>query len=186
MRCSEGKEWMSLHLDDLLSQDRVLRLEEHISGCEVCSQEREVMRRLSAALGRAPMVAPSTGFTAGVALRLERRADSRRRLYSGIRVCLGSVGLWGLAGMASLLLFFALWQPLMRVALLDMGLALVNGIVSLLAALAKALRAAARALSAEPTWLLLFGYGLLALGLTMLWARVVLRGWRRVSVRFRS
>jgi len=88
--------------------------------------------------------------------------------------------------MASLLLFFALWQPLMRVALLDMGLALVNGIVSLLAALAKALRAAARALSAEPTWFFLFGYALLALGLTMLWARVVLRGWGRVSVRFRS
>lgn len=169
---------MSLHLDDLLSQDRVLRLEEHISGCEACRQEWEVMRWLSAALETAPMLAPSTGFTAGVALRLERRAASRRRLYSGIRVCLGSVGLWGLAGMASLLLLFTLSQPLMRVALLDVGLALVNGLVSLLAALATALRAASDALSAEPTWLFFFGYALLALGLTMLWARV--------SVRFRS
>ena len=139
MRCSEYSEWMSLDLDGLLNQVEILQLQKHVSQCEACRQEWEVMSRLSATLQAEPAVTPAPDFTARVTLRLEQRVARKRRLYSGIGLCVGSVGLWTSAAVGLLFLFLALWQPLIRVAVLDVGLSLLSHTLSLLATLGKAL-----------------------------------------------
>jgi len=185
MHCSEYSEWISLCLDGLLSQDETQQLQKHVSQCGACRQEWEVMSHLSAVLQAEPAATPASDFAARVTLRLDQRVARQRRLYSGIGLCVGSVGLWASAGLSLLLLSVALWQPLIRVAVLNVGLPLLNNTLALLATLGKALWSGAYALSTRPTWLLLFGYALFALGLAILWARVVLRGWRHTSVRSR-
>ena len=190
MQCSESSEWMSLHLDGLLDQEQALRLEAHLAACEACRQEWEAMRWLSSFLKAEPVAAPKPDFTARIALRLRQREARRRRLHSSIGVLIGSVGLWALAGAAVLLLFTMLWQPPIRVVLLEAGLALINDVLSTLAVLGQALYAAAYALAVRPTlwaqafdgkaWLLLLGYAFLALGLTALWMRIVFQRRRYV------
>jgi anti-sigma factor RsiW len=185
MRCAEYSEWMSLYLDGLLSQDEALQLQRHVSVCGACRQEWEAMCELSAALQADPVALPASDFVARVTLRLEQRVARQRRLYSGIGLCIGSVGLWISAGLSLLLLFVALWQPLIRVAVLDVGLPLLRDTLSLLATLGRALWSGVYAISTRPTWLLFFSYALFALGLAILWTRVVLRGWRHALVRSR-
>jgi len=177
MRCSESSEWMSLYLDGLLSWEQAQHLQAHLAQCEACRKEWEAMCWLSSFLKAEPVAAPAPDFAAKVALRLRQREARRRRLYSGMGVIVGSVGLWALAGAALLLLFIVLWQPLIRIALFGAGLSLLNDVLSVLAVLGKALWSVAYALSAGPTWLALLGYAALALGLLMLWTRIVFRRW---------
>jgi anti-sigma factor RsiW len=175
MQCSEISEWMSLHLDDGLSQEQVTQLEVHLARCAACGEEWEALRSLSSQLRAEPMVTPAAGFTARVMQRLQQRRAHRRRLYGGLSVLMGSVGLWSVAIVAVALLFIVLWQPLIRIVVLDVLQPLAAKALSILTTLAQALYSVIHELSVRPTWLLLLGYALLALGLTVLWAHVVLR-----------
>jgi len=185
MRCSSSSESMSLHLDGLLGQDQALQLQRHLGQCEDCHQEWEVMSQLSALLQAEPAAAPVPGFEARVTLRVQQRAVHQRRLYSGVGLCIGSLGLWILAALSLLLVFLAIWYPVIRVAVLDVGISLLNDILSLVLTLGKALWSAVHALSTRPTWLFLSGYALLALTLAMLWTRAVLRQWGFVRIGIR-
>jgi len=170
---------MSPYLDGLLSAEQALPLQVHLADCEACAEEWEAMCWLSSWLKAEPMASPAPDFTTQVVRRLQQR-ETRRRLYSSLGVCMGSMGLWALAGAVLLLLFIALWHPLIRVALLDVGLSLAKDVLSILAVLGKALCLVVYALAARPTSLLLLGYAILALGLTALWAHVVFQRWRHV------
>ncbi len=175
MQCSEISEWMSRRLDSGLSQEQVTQLKVHLARCAACGEEWETLRSLSSQLRAEPLVTPAAGFTARVMQRLQQRHAHRRRLYGSVSVLMGSVGLWSVAAIAVALLFIALWQPLIRIVVLDVLRPLVAKALSILVILAQALYAVIHELSMRPTWLLLLGYALLALGLTVLWAHVVLR-----------
>jgi len=168
---------MSLHLDGLLSWEQAQHLQAHLAHCEACHKEWEAMCWLSSSLKAEPVATPAPDFAGKVVLRLRQREARRRRLCSSMGVVMGSVGLWALAGTALLSLFVVLWQPLIRIALFGAGLSLLNDVLSILAVLGKALWSVAYTLSTRPTWLLLLGYAALALGLMMLWTRIVFRRW---------
>ena len=185
MRCSSSSESISLDLDGLLGQDQALQLQKHLAQCEDCRQEWEVMSQLSALLQTSPAAAPAPGFATRVALRVQQRAVRQRRLYSGVGLCIGSLGLWMLAALSLLFAVLAIWYPVIRVAVLDVGISLLNDILSLGLTLGEALWAALRALSTRPTWLFLSGYALLALTLAMLWTSAVLRQWGFARLRIR-
>lgn len=180
MRCSESSEQMSLYLDGLLNHEQALSLQAHLAHCEVCRREWEAMCWLSSFLEGEPVVTPAPDFTAGVLLRLRQREARRRRLYSSLGVCIGSVSLWMLAGVALSLLLIVLWRPLIRVVVFDVGLSLVHEIMSIVAVLGKAVYSITYALSVQSAWLLVLGYAVLALGLTVLWVHIVFRRWRHV------
>jgi anti-sigma factor RsiW len=175
MQCSETSEWMSLCLDGLLSQEQAAHLQAHVGQCEACREEWEAMRSLSSLLQAEPMATPSPDFVVRVTRRLQQREARRRRLYSSLGVLMGSVGLWAVVGVALSLLVVVLWQAPLRIILSDVGLPLVGKALFTLGALGKALRSAAFELAARPTGLLLLGYVILALGLTLLWTRVAFR-----------
>ena len=75
---------------------------------------------------------------------------------------------------------YALWQAPISIILSEVGLPLARNAMSTLAALGSALRSAVDELYARPTGLLLVGYAELALGVTLLWTRVVFRRWQHV------
>ena len=178
MRCSEWGEWMSLHLDGLLSQEQAQQLQTHVTRCQACSEQWATVSWLSSLLKAEPVATPAPGFAARVAVRLQRREARRRRVYSGLGVCIGSVGLWALVGVALLLVL--LWQPSFRAVLLDVALPMANSLLSILAVLGKALCSVGYALATRPAALLVLGYAVLALALTMFWTRMVFRRWERV------
>jgi anti-sigma factor RsiW len=175
MQCSEISEWMSLYLDGLVSQEQGAQLQAHVAQCPACGGEWEAMRSLSSLLSAEPMAIPAPGFTARVAQRLHRRQTRRRRLYSSLGVLMGSVGLWAIVGVVLSLVFIVLWQAPMRIILSEVAIPLARNTLATLAALSRALRSATTELSLRPTGLFLLGYAVVALGLTLLWTRVVLQ-----------
>jgi predicted anti-sigma-YlaC factor YlaD len=173
MQCSEISEWMSLYLDGLVSQEQGAQLQAHVAQCQACGGEWEAMRSLSSLLRAEPMAIPAPGFTARVAQRLHRRQALRRRLLSSLGVLMGSVGLWAIVGLALSLVLIVLWQAPMRIILSEVAIPLARSAVATRAALGRALRSALDELSLRPTGLFLLGYAVLALGLTLLWTRIV-------------
>lgn len=175
MHCSDCSQQVSLHLDGLLDQRQTVRLQGHLAECEICRAEWEDMRWVSSLLEAEPSLAPAPGFTARVVLRLQQREARRRRARSSIGVLMGSVGLWAIAAVAMVLILALLWQPLLRVLWSDVLLRLADHAIAIVAVLGRALYAIAREFCTRPTLLLLPGYALLALTLSALWTRVVLR-----------
>ena len=175
MHCSDCSQQLSLYLDDLLNQEQATRLQGHLAACEGCRAEWEAMRRVSSLLETEPSFTPARGFTARVLLRLQQGEARRRRVRSTLGVLMGSVGLWAIAAVALALLLAMLWQPSLRVLWTDVLLPLAEHALAIVAVLGRALYAVARELCMRPTLLLLPGYALLALMLSVLWTRVVLR-----------
>jgi anti-sigma factor RsiW len=175
MHCSDCSQQVSLYLDGLLDQEQVVRMKDHVAECEVCRAEWEAMRWVSSLLEAEPSLAPAPEFTARVVLRLQQREARRRRVRSSIGVLMGSVGLWAIAAVALGLVLAVLWQPLLRVLWADVVLPLADHAFAIMSVLGRALYAVARELCTRPTLLLLPGYALLALTLSALWTRVVLR-----------
>jgi anti-sigma factor RsiW len=175
MHCSDCSQQISLYLDDLLDKEEAARLQDHLAACELCQAEWEAMRRVSSLLETEPSLVPAADFTAGVVRRLQQREARRRRVRSSIGVLAGSMGLWAFAAVALALLLVVLWQPLLRVLWADVLLPLTEDALEIVAVLGRALYAVVRELCTRPTLLLLPGYALLALMLSVLWTRVALR-----------
>lgn len=171
---------MSLHVDGLLSPEEQQQLQAHLADCQACREQWAALSWVSSRLKAEPPAAPAPDFAARVTARLERRETRRRRLYGSIAICVGSVGLWALAALA-VLLIFSLWQPSLQAILVDVGLSLLRGVLALLSVLGQALRVVAYALLTRPAGLLLIGYGLLALALTVFWTRVLFQRWGHVT-----
>lgn len=176
MQCSKWDEFMSLRLDGLLSPDQQQQLQAHLADCQNCREQWAALSALSVRLKAEPPAVPAFGFTARVTARLEQREARRRRLYSGIGVCVGSLALWTVAALAVLLLF-SLWQPALRAIVVDVGLALLKSAFVLLSVFGQALWVLIHALLSSPVVLLLVGHIMLAVALAVFWTRVVFRRW---------
>jgi len=174
MHCSECSQWISLYLDELLSEEQVARWQEHLTLCQDCRAEWESMRVLSAVLEAEPTVSPAPGFVDRVSLRLQQREVRRSRFFGSLKLIAGTAGLWGAAAIA-LLLVLLLWQPSARVLALEVAPSLLETAWTILLVLGRALGSVLYALSRRPTWLLLPGYVIVALGITLLWTRVLQR-----------
>jgi len=175
MQCSECSLWTSLYLDGLLNEEQVARWQEHLTQCRACREEWECMRSLSSILAAEAAVGPVPGLASRVNARLQQREARRRRFYGSLGLMVGTTGLWAAAAMAMLTFLLVLWQPLIRVLVLEVAPALFEHAWITLVVLSKALGSVAYAISRRPTWLLLPGYVILALAITVLWTRVVLR-----------
>ncbi len=131
-------------------------------------------------LEAAPMAMPAPGLSLRVTRRVERRAARRRRAVSIFGVLLGSSGLWVAAGLVMAALIVVLWRAPLEVLWTAVGLPLARNGLSMAGVLLNALYALAKELSKRPTALILFGYAVLAFGLTLLWTQVVFRRGQRV------
>jgi predicted anti-sigma-YlaC factor YlaD len=181
MQCSKWDELMSLRLDGLLSPEQEQQLQAHLAGCQTCREQWAVLSWLSLRLKAEPPAIPASDFAARVTARLEQREARRRRLYSSIGICLGSVALWAAAAVAVLLLFGILVDPSMRSVLVNVVLSLGQSALAFVTVLGKALWPVVYAVLARPTGLLVLGYAALAGALAALWTRVVLRRWSHVT-----
>jgi predicted anti-sigma-YlaC factor YlaD len=180
MQCSKWDEWMSLHLDGLLSPAQEQQLQAHLADCPTCREQWAVLSWLSSRLKAEPLATPAPDFTARVTARLEQRQARRSRLYSSIVICVVSVGLWAVAAVAVLCLFAILVDPSMRTVLVDLGLSLGRNALAFVTVLGKALWPIVYALLTRPAGLLVLGYAVLAMALAGFWTRVVFRRWSRV------
>lgn len=174
MSCSRWTEAMSLRLDGCLSPDQELALQNHLVTCQACQQQWEAMLWASTLLSAEPAVMPPMGFTARVQQAIWRRELRRERLVGALKVCLGSVGVWGTAATAAAMMLVALWTPA-RVLAVDLGVPLVASTLSLTRMLAWAGFSGLRALCTTSTAATLIGYVGLAVALTASWTLVVAR-----------
>lgn len=177
MQCSKSAEWMSLQLDGLLSEEQAEQLQSHLIHCPSCRDQWEAVSWVSSMLEAQPVVIPSTDFTSKVMTRLHERDVRRRRLYGGLRLCVGSVGLWAVVTTA--LSLAVLWRSPIGVVLWDIGVPLADNLLAVLTVLGKALWYATYTLVTRPAAILILGYALLAAALTMGWMRVLRQRWER-------
>lgn len=180
MQCYKWDEWMSLHLDGLLSPGQQEQLQAHLADCQTCREQWATLSWLSVRLKAEPLATPAPDFTTRVTARLEQRETRRRRLYSSIGLCVGSVGLWTVAALVVLLLFGVLVDPSLHTILVDVALSLGQNSLAFLTVLGEALWSLVYAVVTRPVGLLILGYALLAAALTAFWTRVVLRRWEQV------
>lgn len=171
---------MSLQLDGLQRPEQAQQLQAHLAECQTCREQWETMSWLSALLSAEPAATPASDFANRVTARLEKRAARRRRLYSTLGVCVGSVGLWAAAALVVLLIFTALVDPSMHTMLVEVVLSLGRNAVAIVTVLGKAVWSVAYAVLTRPAGLLVLGYALLAMALAALWTRVVFRRWGRL------
>ena len=172
--CDCGEK-VSLYLDGLLDPEQVKYLQQHLAQNETCRMQWEAMHRISSLLQSEPLASPGPGFAGRVTARLQERDVRRKRARSGLRLLVGYAGVGGVVAGVFAFLFVLLWQPLIRVVFLRVIVPSGSRAVSFLSVLGRALYAAARDLLTRPTWFLLLGYAVAALGLAALWTCVVVR-----------
>jgi len=165
---------MSLKLDGRLTQDHEVALQNHLLACQMCQQQWEAMLWASSLLEAEPAMTPPVGFTARVQDLIWRRELRRQRLAGAIKVCLGSVGVWGTAAAVALVTLATLWTPA-RILAVDLGLPLVANAISFTRMFASAGLSGVRALCTTSAAVTLFGYVGLAVALTASWTLVVAR-----------
>jgi len=83
MDCDTYREWMSLWLDQRLTQDEIRQVEAHTATCPTCHAVLDGMRQVDRLLTAAPMMAPAPGFTLRFQTRLAARRR-RRRTWAGL------------------------------------------------------------------------------------------------------
>lgn len=180
MQCSSWDELMSLRLDGLLSPAQEQQLQAHLADCQTCRGRLAVLSHLSSRLKAEPPAIPAPDFTARVTARLQQREARRRRLYSSVGICVGSVGLWAVAALAVLCLFAVLVDPSVRTVLVDVVLSIGQNALAFVTVVGEALWFIAYALLTSPAALLVVGYAVLAVAVGAFWTRVVLRRQSRV------
>ncbi len=177
MQPCEYTERMSLSLDGLLSESEEAGLQAHLAECEPCRMEWEAMCWASSALRAEPAASPGADLTLRVTARIAQREARRRRVRGSVRLLSGAIGLWALAGLASVLAFLLLWQPPWYVLLLNVLLPVTRVVLTTLAALGNAFLSVVRALSGEPLVpLLVVCVAAVAASLTV-WMRIVSAHW---------
>ena len=175
---------MSLALDGEATPAEDARLQAHLAICPACATTWEDWRAADRLFAKAPSVAPSPDFLAGLAVRLEM-VDARRQRTRWIAIAFTGVGLLLFALMLSTAGLYLGWsrQPMIAEALLSGVLRLSAGMMWTLRGLATVARSAdwqSLALSAGV-------YLTLAGGLLVAWLWLVgrsqARSARRVTAR---
>lgn len=169
-------ELIPAYLDGELTGKEKQRLEEHLAVCAHCGDELNALKEVGLLLSEAPLFSPQPGFTARVMSRLAQR-EARRRLTRvapalvAVSLMLTSLTLLSVVG-----LLMPWWGTLAApVSLMELGFDLSLRFMQTGTTLAQACSfLLSTTLGALPPGLLL-PYSFLMLGLTMVWARLVIR-----------
>ncbi|MFZ0664061.1 MAG: zf-HC2 domain-containing protein [Acidobacteriaceae bacterium] len=79
MKCEAAQEHIALAAWGELSSEQRARLEEHLAGCEACSNEMEAVEALAKAMSLLPAQEPSPNLLARTRLKLEEALDGLPR-----------------------------------------------------------------------------------------------------------
>ncbi len=152
------------------------RLEEHLAVCAHCQDELTALEEVGLLLSEAPFFSPQSGFTARVMARLARREARRRLTRVAPALVAVSLMLTFLAFLSVIGLVAPWWGTLAAPAsLINLGFNLSRMFMQTSTTLAQTCSFLLGAtLGALPPGLLLL-YSFLMLGLTMVWARLVMR-----------
>jgi predicted anti-sigma-YlaC factor YlaD len=117
MRCRDAKQYLQLYLDDRLTFEQVLELEQHLSRCPTCREELEKLEQVARQLSSLPQVAEpaalSTTIMRHVAFTSQRRAEPAfAPLRPSLREILAAIALATFASLGILL-----GQPAVRAVL---------------------------------------------------------------------
>ncbi len=93
MNCKQASKMLSMWLDDLLDNEEVTLLEEHLAGCSVCQTEWHSLQALDGLFASVPMARPPVRMRVRVMTRLSRRDQARRAIIGGMTLTLGTVAL---------------------------------------------------------------------------------------------
>lgn len=166
---------MSLALDDLLAQDEMQRLSEHLQVCPTCMTEWGKWQRIAYVLQAEPFAGPPQGFALGVDRKLQRAEQRQERILGGLVVAGGTLSIVAalLLATAAATAFWLAISPAARLAAMEYAGFARQFAVLVLQNLA-ALRDSVMALLPDPGALLLIFLALFAAGL--LWVRLVFFG----------
>jgi hypothetical protein len=91
-RCERAREWVSLRVDDELSELEVRMLDDHLAGCADCSDFASDVATQASALRAAPLVP----FRAALALPRRRRVPTRSLQLAAAALAAAAVAAVGL------------------------------------------------------------------------------------------
>ena len=171
--CQDIGQFMSLALDQRLTQGEVRCLEEHLGQCPACQEEWEAMQRVSRLFADAPLMGPPPGFADRVMQRLARRQTRRRRFLAGIALLAACLGLGAFALPEIIGLLATLWQVVSQPSLWSCGAQLMVQLLGLAESLGGACWLVTTALFSSFDQPALLGYSFLVLALTAFWIRLV-------------
>jgi anti-sigma factor RsiW len=93
MNCKQASKMLSLRLDDLLDDEEITLLEEHMAGCSACQVEWHSLQALDNLFASVPMARPPVRVRVQVMARVSRRDQARRAIVGGMTLTLGTVAL---------------------------------------------------------------------------------------------
>jgi anti-sigma factor RsiW len=182
MNCQQMSQLMSLSLDDALDDAQSSLLQSHLAECPACQAEWAAMQHVSHLLVSAPMIAPPPGFTLRVSQRLTSHQTRRRELFGGAALVMGSLSLSSLLIPLAAGMIILLWQACTHPSLLSRILHLGTRLAAPLNPLLEAGRLLLTVLSPTPGLLILFGYVVVVLALTLVWLRLTTGLWSRYKL----
>ncbi len=175
MECDTCREWMSLWLDNRLTQGEIRQVESHTATCPACRALLDAIHRVDRLLAAAPMMSPAPGFTA----RFQARLSSRRRRYRTwaglVTLALATLAL----SLATMILLaipgLTLWENLSTSGMLAQSIGLLLDLAQACVALLKLAWLIVGALARGLRHPIFIAYIVATAILTVVWAQVVTR-----------
>ena len=180
MQCSKANELMSLRLDGLLDSITQERLDHHLSSCQSCEEEWQVLCELAELFQSTPLSVPAPGFAARVTLRVaETRA--RQELRRGAFLLSGGLLLLLVLTLPSLVGMVMLIGDLSSPSLISTGISTLTALISALSSVGDAVALLVSASISTPAAVLAPAYIAIALIAMFVWVRLMPRA-QTVSV----
>jgi hypothetical protein len=114
MKCEEAREHLSAYLDEMLEQDLKVRLEDHLSKCERCTQELSELRNIIESISSLDPIKAPSDFLDNVKKRLEPGFSLPKFIKTIFLPLQIKIPIQAAAVAVSVLLVFALVQQLQR------------------------------------------------------------------------
>ena len=77
MKCNEICDKLSLYIDNELSNEEMLQMEEHLQSCENCQKELEEYKKIISVLQSLPEVEPPVGYCKRLHNKLLENSDQQ-------------------------------------------------------------------------------------------------------------
>lgn len=177
MQCPRASELMSLKLDNQLSPGQDKALDQHLSDCETCRFEWQMMRETAELFEDVSLAEPAPMFSDGVMTRVRRRSAWISVLRGGVALVLGIVILLA----AGIIPIKALSLVSLRVSSSPLVISTIVGLfvrmVKIIEVLIRAGGLVVGAVFGAPNYIVLLTYALLCVTLSVGWIRLLL--WPR-------
>jgi len=105
VRCNEVKRSLSAYFDGELSEDKMLKIKEHLKYCNSCASELRKIERIHGLMESFPVLETGPYFEAQVIEKIERETR-RKRYHLGLKLAIG----FALGGILLFLVTFK-YQP---------------------------------------------------------------------------